>query len=131
MEVFFKAVAVALVAVVVYLLLSKRDKEFATSVTLMVCAALCCAVASFIEPVLSFIHKVTSVASLDGAQLGILLRAVGISMIANLAGMICRDAGNETLAKMIELLSTATVIWLSLPLMQALLELLERMLSTL
>lgn len=131
MEVFFKAVAVALVAVVVYLLLSKRDKEFATTVTLAVCAMLCCAVAAFIEPVLSFIHKVTNVASLDAQQLGILLRAVGISMIANLAGMICRDAGNETLAKMIELLSAAAVIWLSLPLMQALLELLERMLSTL
>ena len=129
MDVFFKTIALVLAAVLAWLLLSKRDKEFAVALTLVVCAMLGLALTAFLEPVVSFARHLLQLTRLDTAQLTILLKAVGITLVSQLAAMICRDAGNETLGKLVELIASAAVIYLALPLMQALMELLERMLS--
>ena len=129
MDVFFKIIALALASVIAWLLLSKRDKEFAVALTLVVCAMMGIALTAFLEPVVSFVQRLLRVTQLDTAQLSILMKSVGVTLVSQLASMVCRDAGNETLGKLVELIASATVIWLALPLMQALLELLERMLS--
>jgi hypothetical protein len=46
-----------------------------------------------------------------------------------LAGLICTDAGNGALGKALQLLTGAVILWLSIPLIQALIELLSEMLG--
>jgi hypothetical protein len=52
-------------------------------------------------------------------------------LIGELAGLICSDAGNAALAKSIQILTTAVILWLSIPLFESLLDLVQAILGEL
>ena len=52
-------------------------------------------------------------------------------MIAEIAALLCSDAGNTSLGKTLNILSGAVILWLSLPIFNKLLELLENILGAL
>ena len=58
-----------------------------------------------------------------------MLKAVGIGVISEIAVLICQDSGNAALGKGLQLLATIVVLWLALPLMQGLLELVQKILG--
>jgi stage III sporulation protein AD len=63
--------------------------------------------------------------------LAVILKTVGIGLIGELAGLICSDAGNAALAKSIQILTTAVILWLSIPLFESLLDLVQAILGEL
>lgn len=64
-------------------------------------------------------------------MLGLLLKAVGIGLVSQIAGAVCTDAGNGALARQLQLLGNAAILYLSLPLFSGLLELLQEILGEL
>lgn len=130
MNVFLKAVAVILTAVILWLVLNKDSKEVSVLLTLAVCAVVISASASFLKPVISFIHKVREIGNLDEELISVILRVVGIGMITEISAMICKDAGNEALGKSLHILCVIVVIWMSIPVFEKLLLLLDNVLST-
>ena len=60
-----------------------------------------------------------------------LLKVTGIGMVTEIAALVCKDAGNESMGKSMQLLGTATILWLSMPLLTALIELLQKILGEL
>ena len=52
-------------------------------------------------------------------------------MIGDVAGLICADAGNAAMGKGLQFMAVAVILWLSLPMMNALLELIEGILGNL
>lgn len=129
MDGFFQAVAAVLLTVVLGLVLSRQSKEAALLLTLGVCCMVVCVAVQFFEPVLAFWQQLRQVGQLDGDWVTILMKAVGIGLIAEIAALVCSDAGNASLAKAIGILSSAVMLWLSLPLLQGLLELVQNMLG--
>ena len=87
--------------------------------------------AAYLEPVIDFVQAAMTMGQLRGDLLKPILKAAGIGIVAEIAGLICTDSGNAALGKSIQLLSAAVILWLSLPLLQSLLELMQRMLGTL
>jgi stage III sporulation protein AD len=63
--------------------------------------------------------------------LAVILKTVGIGLIGELAGLICSDAGNAALEKSIQILTTAVILWLSIPLFESLLDLVQAILGEL
>jgi stage III sporulation protein AD len=63
--------------------------------------------------------------------LAVILKTVGIGMVGELAGLVCSDAGNAALAKTIQILTTAMILWLSIPLFESLLDLVQTILGEL
>ncbi len=129
MDSFFKAVSAILIGVILFQLLSKRDKDLALLLSILICAMTAITAAFFLEPVMDFIQQLRSAAKLDNQMLEIILKAVGIGILSEIAGNVCSDAGNVTLAKMLQFLATAVILWLSLPLFTGLLELLQNILG--
>ena len=68
---------------------------------------------------------------LDSGTLRILLKAVGIGLVSEIAALVCADAGNSSLGKTVQLLGSAVILWLSLPLFTMLIELLQRIMGAL
>ena len=64
-------------------------------------------------------------------MLGILLKAVGIGLVSEIAGLVCTDAGNGSLGKTLQLLGSAVILYLSLPIFTAMLELIREILREL
>lgn len=129
MEIFFKAVAAALIAAVLVLALGKGEKEFAAMLSLFACCVLALAAVSYLEPVVGFFEELRELGQLDGQMLTILIKSVGIGIVAELAALVCADAGNAALGRAVELLACAVVLWMSIPLFQSLLDLIQGILG--
>ena len=59
----------------------------------------------------------------------ILLKAVGEGLVSEVGALLCTDSGNGSLGKLLQLLGSAVVLWLSLPLFTMLLELIQELLG--
>jgi len=81
-------------------------------------------------PVLDLLRQLESIGQLQDGVLGILLKAAGIGLIAELAGMICADAGNGAMEKTVRLLGSATMLTLAVPIFQTLLKLIQEILGS-
>lgn len=127
MTAFLQAAAGVLIAVVLCAVLSRQGKEITLLLSLAVCCMVLLAAAAYLEPVVALIGTLKDAAQLDGDLFGVILKAVGIGLIAELASLICADSGNGALGRAIEILAAAVILWLSVPLMTALLELVQRL----
>ena len=129
MDIFIKAASVVLITVILGLTLGKQGKETALLLTLMACVMVAYLAVSYLEPVVDLIDRLQQIGQLDAGMLEILLKAVGIGLIGEITVLICADAGNAALGKTLQLLTIAVILWLALPLLNQLLELLQDILE--
>lgn len=131
MDTFWKAVAGALLAVILGLAMGKQEKDVSALLSIAVCCMVAVIAVNFLEPVFDLLRELESVGDLQDGMLGILLKAAGIALVAELAGMICNDAGNGSLGKALQMLGSAVVLYLSIPVFNALLTLIRDILGEL
>ena len=129
MSTFIKAAAIILITVIFTLVLPKNAKEFQVVLSLGACALVVTAIYSFLEPVVDLIESLTAKANLDGDMIRILLKATGIGLLSEYVTLICQDTGNSALGKMLQVLSSAVILWLSLPLITSLIDLIGNILT--
>ena len=129
MEQFLKVTAAAMLAMILGLTLSKQEKDLSILVTLAVCCMGAVAAVSYLEPVVDFLKEMEQLGDLQGDMLGILLKTAGIGLIAEIAGLVCSDAGNGSLGKTLQMLGAAAILYLSLPIFTALLNLVQQILG--
>ena len=129
MDLFLKAAAAVLLAVILYLVVNNRSKELAILLTLAVCSMIVLAAGRFLHPVLAFAKNLQSVGGMNDEYLSILLKVVGIGFLAEITSLVCADAGNATLGKVLQILASCVILWLSLPLLNGLIELVHDILG--
>lgn len=130
MNVFLKAVAGVLTAVILWLSVNKENKGISVLLTLAVCIMVFSVCAYFIQPIVEFIHKLEALGEIDEALLSVILKVVGIGLLTEICTAICKDSGNESMGKSLHILSTVAVIWLSIPVFERLITLLDKILGT-
>ncbi len=118
-----------LLAVILTLALGSNGKQSAMLLTIAVCCMIGVVAMSYLKPVLDFIRQLQAVAQFDNEMLEILLKVVGIGIVGQVASLICTDAGSAALGKSLQLLSSGVILWLSLPLLTGLLELVQQILG--
>lgn len=131
MNIFLKATAAVLTALILWLYLSKNNRESATLLTLTACAVVMLSAVTLLRPVLDFIDTLQVTGNLDKDLLSVMLKAVGIGMIAEFSVLICKDSGNETMGKALQILSTVVILCISIPVFERLLSLLDNILGSL
>ena len=129
MDLYLKASATVLVAVVLILSLGSKGKEFGVLLGIGVCCMLALSAIGYLRPVMDFLEKLERVGGLDSGMLEILLKISGIGFISEIAVLICGDSGNASLGKGLQLLGSALILCLSLPVFEMLLELIENLLG--
>lgn len=128
MDVFIKAAACILVALILYLVLAKQSKDISVLLTVAVCCMIAAAALSYLDPVIEFIRNLQALGNLDPQMMEIILRSVGIGLLAEITGLVCADAGNAALGKTLQIIASAVVLWMSVPLFTNLIELVEEIL---
>lgn len=129
MDQFLQATAAVLLAVILFLVLNPHSKELGLLLTVAVCCMVIAAAGQFIQPVIGFLEKLQQVGNLDSGYLGILLKVVGVSFVSEVAALVCADAGNATLGKVLQLLAACVILWLSIPLLGSLVDLIQDILG--
>ena len=129
MSSFFQVTGGVLVAVILGLTLSKYGKDFSVVLVLLVSCMVLTVMTAYLRPVIEFIEELLRLSELQNELLRPVLKATAIGIVAEIASLICTDSGNAALGKTIQLLSVAVILWLALPLLRSLLELMQRMLG--
>ena len=125
MDTVLRTIAGVMLALILGITLSKQGKDMTVVLTVAVCCMVVTVAISFLDPVVDFFSLLRSVGDLDSDIMGIILKCTGISLIAEIAGLICSDSGFGAMGKVIKILAVAAVLWLSLPLMTSLVEMLQ------
>lgn len=126
MELFWKSIILALVATVLCVQLSHQEKDFSILLSLAASVALLTAAASFLKPVMTLLQTLSDAGNLQGDMLTVLLKVLGIGFVGEIASLVCTDAGNASIAKALQILVCASVLYLSVPMFTALLELMQQ-----
>lgn len=129
MERFWQAAAGSLVAVVLWLILSRQGRDYALLLSLLVCCMILTVTGRYLEPVLDLVKRLQLLGNLQPEWISVMLKAVGIGLVVELASLICSDAGNTSVGKAIQILGTSVILWLSIPLINGLLDLITQVLG--
>lgn len=129
MDLFIRAASAVLLTVVLSLALGKQGKETAGLLSIIVCCMVIGIAIRYLEPVWEFLDKLESLGNLNGEMVGTLFKVVGIGMLSEIAAMVCADAGSASLGKTLQLLSSAVILWLCIPIFTALMDLIQGILG--
>ena len=66
-------------------------------------------------PVLQQVEDLAASGPLEGEAVGLMLRAVGITVVGQVVARLCKDAGESALAYTVELAARAAVLAAALP----------------
>lgn len=115
----------------VVLTLTLRRQEMGIVLAAAVCAMIALAALEYLRPVIALLETLREMGELDGELISVLLKAAGLGLVTEIASLICADSGNASLGKCLQLLGTAVILWMSVPLFHALLELIREILGEL
>ena len=130
MNVIIKAIAGVLIAIVLCQVLAKQGKDISVLLLIAVCCIVVSTAIAYLRPVVDFIRNLQSIGQLNTEMISVLFKAVGIALLTEITSMICSDMGNTSLGKSLQILSLAVILWLSLPLFEQLLALLDNILGS-
>lgn len=112
----------ALCAVLFAALVQKTNKEYALLISLGTAAVLLLFLLERAGPVLQKVEDLAASGPLEGEAVGLMLRAVGITVVGQVVARLCKDAGESALAYTVELAARAAVLAAALPALGRLLE---------
>lgn len=120
------SIQIALLGVVGTLLalqFKSGKSEYGIYVSLAVSLFLFLCMLSRLEIFVQTVKKIADYIKLDAGQMGILLKMVGVTYVAEFASGICKDAGYQNIAVQIEIFTKLTILAIGMPVLLALLEL--------
>ena len=124
MELFLQICGVGILASVLALVLQRANASVGVMVSVGACILLGLAAVAALEPVVDFFRSLQRMAGLSGSLMSPFMKTVGIGILTQITAAICQDAGQNAVARMVELCGSVIALYLSLPLLTAVLNLL-------
>jgi hypothetical protein len=81
------------------------------------------------EPVIQLLKQLQNLSAIKSDTMEVLFKILGIALLSEITGMICVDAGNSAAQKMLKILSYAGILWVSIPVLEAVILLLQQILG--
>lgn len=129
MSVAFRILSLAVVCSVIAVLVRERGGVMAVLLSLAACSVILLAAVHFLDPALEFADKLRRLSGLDDSVTGPLLKVTGLGIVSQVAGSLCEDAGETALAKTVNICGAIFSIYASLPLLSAVVDMLERLMG--
>ena len=123
MDLFFKCISLAFIAVTIIPIISQKDKLFILPLVMIACCIVLFSALEYLKPVVNLLYKLQKESGIESSVFLVLIKITGIGLISDLAILICSDSGNSSLGKSIGIMSSVLVLWLSVPLIEDLMNL--------
>lgn len=114
--------------VILGFLLKNTKPEYACLITLGVGITILSLAVGKIVYLFEAIAKIREQLPMDSSYLTVLIKMIGITYIGQFSAAICKDAGYQTVGTQIELFCKLSIMVLSIPVLQALLETIQELL---
>ncbi len=119
-----KLCGLCVVCLLPVLLLRKKVPEQALLLTIAVLAAVLVRCLGTAAPLLDKLRELFTGAEIEYAYLSILLRTVAAALVTRLCADLCKDGGSQALASAVEMAGALAAVWIVLPLLEAVVDLL-------
>lgn len=129
MDDFWKTTALVLLTVILSLSLDKTERDISAVMGIVALCIAACAAVTILNPVLNYLVELQRLFHLPDDLISILMKAVGIALVAELSASICADAGNASLGKMLQILGGAAMLTLSVPMFRTLMTIIKEMIG--
>lgn len=126
----YQLCGLALCAVFACMIPGIKHTEYALAIRIVFGIVIFALAVSLLSPYMQLIEQLVE-GSLLESYYPFLLRAIGIAFLTEITATVCRDSGEESIAKNIELLAKAEILILSLPLIKELIKISEALLGKL
>ena len=127
MQGLLQATVIGVVTVLLTAMLRRNNKELGILLTLAACLLIGLLLVQLAEPVVEFLSKLRNIAGLDKTLTEPILKTIGIGLVTQIGATVCADAGENAIAKLIEVCGGALALYVSLPLMEAVLSMIDTM----
>lgn len=118
-----------LVAVVCGVVVRKHAPEIALVLTMCAAVAVLVSVSQQLGEVEAYVEHLSQMAGISQELIAPVIKATGIAMLTKFVSEFCKDAKESGLASAVELAGTVLGLVAVMPLMSAVLELLENLMS--
>lgn len=118
-----KIVAIAIVCALLCAVLKQYKPEYAIVVQLAASVLILLLIASAMGDLINAIRELIDGSGIDTGYLTLLLKALGVAILTQLAADACRDSGETALSNKVELAGKVTILLLCLPLVKAMIQL--------
>ena len=117
-----KIAVLGIAGVLIAIPLKREKSEYSMFIAMTVCICIFLYLLTKVETVLDFVRWLESVLPVDSRYIGMLIKMVGITYVAEFAVNICRDAGYAAVAGQIEIFAKLSILVISVPVLAAFLE---------
>lgn len=129
MSEFWKTTSIVLLAVILGLAVGKTERDISAVLSLVAACIAAGVMVAVLEPVLDYLWELQHLCDLPDGLIGVLLKAVGIALVAELSAAVCADAGNGLLGRILQMLGGAVVLSLSVPMFRTLMTIIKEMIG--
>lgn len=125
-----KIIGIALIALIIIILLKQYRPEFAIYISLLTGVLILFLVIDELQGIISLLQSLANKASINSSLLALLIKITGIAFLSEFAVSICKDSGEGAIASKIEIGSKIIIIFISIPIISSLLEIILKILPT-
>ncbi len=125
MQSFLQVAVLGLLTVIFANLLKKNSKELSIVLSLAACVVIGVILIELTKPLIEFMEKLRTISGLDKTLLLPLTKTIGIGFLTQISSNICADAGESSIAKLIEVCGSVLSLYIALPLFEAVLEMMQ------
>ncbi len=119
-----KVVAVGIAATLLASAVKPAKKEFAITISVVCSVFIFGYIFSYLKSIVNTINNVIENFNLDTSMFFIIMKIIFVSYICEFGANICRDAGESAIASKIELFGKIIIVYISLPVIEAVINLL-------
>lgn len=119
MDQYWKVTAMILLALVMGIMLERQERDLSVLLTVLVCCAAATAALSCLEPVWGLIYELKALTQIRDDVMEALLKVIGIALVSEVLSTVCADAGNASLGKGLQFMGSAVILYLSVPILRA------------
>lgn len=104
------------------IILKNSKPEYSMLLSMGTCVCIFVYLLTKLEIVVDYVAKIESALQLDEGYIKLLMKMIGITYVAQFASEVCKDAGYAAIGTQVEMFGKVSVLFVSMPLMLALLE---------
>lgn len=128
MDTVIKCAALAVAGAILSLVVRKQSGEFAALLSLAVVLMIGALTLELMQPVLTFADSLQNRVQLGEGVMAPVIKTLAIGFLTETGKNICEDAGEKTIAGVLQLTGGVAAFYVILPLLESVLELLEQIL---
>ncbi|MGI6030438.1 MAG: SpoIIIAC/SpoIIIAD family protein [Eubacteriales bacterium] len=127
MEQMMRFAGMGLACALLCVMVRQQRPDFAALLSLACGVMLLSSACALLQPVLLSVQRLLQQANIQQEHFALLLKAIGITYLAQFASDVCMESGEKAIAGHIQLLSRVVILLMALPLYLAVFQLLEKL----